>query len=55
VNYPVLLALLAELKVLDKDKAEALADRLTKSTQPARFKEASQLVKDVFAEVDKHK
>ncbi len=55
MNHTVLLALLAELGVVDKEKAEALADKLTKSTQPARFKEAQQLIKDVFAEVDKHK
>jgi hypothetical protein len=51
----MLMAVLQHLEVVDKDKAEALAKKLRDSIQPDRYKDAVEIVKQVFDEVEKGK
>lgn len=53
MNPHILLALLSKLDLVPRDKAKALAEKLTNSIQPARFDDAEHIITAIFEEVDK--
>lgn len=52
MNYNTLLALLAKLNLVEKEKAEALAKALNNGIAPARYADAEKFIKDVFEKLD---
>jgi hypothetical protein len=48
MNWNVMLALLAHLKLVDEDKAKELAKKLNNSISPARYEDAVQVVREIL-------